>query len=282
MILIADSGSTKTDWRLQDENKKIHQFRTIGFNPRFQSTKEISDSIAKDLVPKIVADKVNKVFYYGVACSSPDKIKIVEDALKNNFKNAKIEVNHDLLGAARALCQHNEGIAAILGTGSNSCYYDGENIKENITSLGYILGDEGGGAYMGMKLIKYYMEDELPEDLHQLFQQKYKLTNDQILDSVYSKPLPIKFFGSFTPFLLHNIRHPFINRLIYDAFNAFFQKQICKYSRHKEVKLSCTGSIAFYFVDILRQVASDCHVTLDKVIETPIAGLTLYHCPESF
>src|SRR5665213_2841477 len=168
MILIADSGSTKTDWRLQDENKKIHQFRTIGFNPRFQSSKEISDAIAKDLSIKIKADKVTHLFYYGVACSSPNKIKIIEDALRNNFKNAQIEINHDLLGAARALCQHYEGIAAILGTGSNSCYYDGEKIKENITSLGYILGDEGGGAYMGMKLIKYYLENELPEDLHQL------------------------------------------------------------------------------------------------------------------
>ena len=282
MILIADSGSTKTDWRLQDENKKIHQFRTIGFNPRFHSTQEISNAIAQDLVPKIEADKISNVYYYGVACSSPDKIQIVSDALKENIKNAKIEVNHDLLGAARSLCQHHEGMVAILGTGSNSCYYDGENIRENITSLGYILGDEGGGAYMGMKLIKCYLENELPPDLHQLFYQKYKLDKDEILDSVYSKPLPIKFFGSFTPFLLHNIRNPFINKLVYDSFLAFFKKQICKYSKHKEVKLSCTGSIAFYFVDILKQVASDCNVSLDRVIETPIAGLTLYHCPDSF
>jgi len=280
MILIADSGSTKTNWRLIDDGNKIHQYSTVGLNPYFCNTKEISNAIRHELVPDLKPETLNhklQTFFYGAGCSSKDKCKIVELALKENFRNANIEVHHDLLGAARALCGHEEGIAAILGTGSNSCYYDGKKIVENIPALGYILGDEGSGAYMGKKLIRVYLNKELPKELSEKFDKRFQLSKDDILEAVYNKPHPNRVLGSFSKFLSQNLEDPYVVQLIYSAFEDFFDKRICKYAKHKEVKMSCVGSVGFHFSKILKAVASDNGVTINKIIETPIAALTLYH-----
>lgn len=290
MILIADSGSTKTDWCLIDDENKIHQYNTVGLNPYFLDTKTISETLKDQLIPKLKLEtrlsrtegRENpklETFFYGAGCSNKDKCKTVELALKENFKNANIEVHHDLLGAARALCGHEEGIAAILGTGSNSCYYDGKKIVENIPALGYILGDEGSGAYMGKKLINAYLYKELPVELSKRFDAEFHLTKDNILIKIYEKPLPNRFLASFSKFLFQNLEDPYVVKLVYSAFEDFFNKHICKYAKHKEVKMSCVGSIGFHFRKILQAVASDKGVTVDKIIETPIAALTLYHLP---
>lgn len=280
MILIADSGSTKTDWRLIDNNKKIHQYRTTGFNPFLQDTKQISEDLRRELVPKIDTNKIKRIYFYGAGCSSSERVNIVAKAIKENFPRAAVDVEHDLLAAARALCGHNKGIAAILGTGSNSCYYDGNKIARNVGSLGFILGDEGSGAHLGKQLIRHYLYKELPSDLNQAFDNNYKLTRDEILESVYKNPLPNKFLASFSKFIKQNIKHPFANNLVYKSFELFFDKHICKYPERKKVNMHCVGSIGYFFADILQKVAMDKKVSTGIIIESPIAGLTLFHLEE--
>lgn len=280
MILIADSGSTKTAWRLIDGDKNIHQVSTQGFNPYFQDTKAISEALKTELLPNLQANAVSEIYYYGAGCSSPDKIGIVEHAIKEHFTNAKIEVEHDLLAAARAVCGHKPGIAAILGTGSNSCYYDGEKIAENVASLGFILGDEGSGAHIGKAFITAYLNNEVPAEIAARFYQRFQLHKNEILDAVYKKPMPSRFLASFAKFIFQNIKEPYMLELSISCFTQFFDKHICKYEKHRELKLSIVGSVGFYFSDIIRKVAQDKSVEIDKFLESPIAGLTLYHLGE--
>ena len=185
-----------------------------------------------------------------------------------------------MLGAARALCGRNVGIVAILGTGSNTCYYDGKEIVENRISTGYILGDEGSGAHIGKTFIQAYLNDELPPDLANRFFERFKLSKDDIIDAVYRKSMPNRFLASFCKFIYQNLKEQYIIDLVADSFGQFFEKHICKYQRYKELKLSCTGSVAFYFSNILRAVAANKGVNIETIIETPIAGLTLYHLEE--
>lgn len=280
MILIADSGSTKTDWRFIDSEKKIHQFSTIGFNPYFHTTESIVTEIKEHLLPQLLIDAHLNIFFYGSGCSNEQKCGIVTDALKTCFPNSTIEIYHDLLGAARAACGKKEGIAAILGTGSNSCYYDGTNIVENVDSLGYILGDEGSGAYIGKKLIQSYLNKELPTELSNRFYERYKITKDDVLEAVYKKPSPNKYLASFSKFAYQNLKEQYMIDLVAKCFEDFFDKHICKYSKHKEVKMSCVGSVGFYYSNILRAVALNKGVVIDNILEAPIAGLTLYHLGE--
>lgn len=301
MRLIADSGSTKTDWRLIDDENKIHQYGTDGLNPYFHGTEAISKVLKEQLIPSIKSEirlsrltrgnpsvrtlrrspfgpsEKSEIFFYGAGCSNIEQCEIIKSALKENFENSKIEVHHDLLGAARALCGQEKGIAAILGTGSNSCYYDGKNIVENIPALGYILGDEGSGAYLGKKFLQAYLNNELPKEIYEKFNKNFQLSKDDILTAVYNLPNPNRFLASFSKFLFQNLKHPYIAKLVYSAFEDFFDKHICKYREHKEVKMSCVGSVGFYFSKILKNVASDKGVAIDKIIKAPIAALTLYH-----
>jgi glucosamine kinase len=283
MILIADSGSTKTDWRLIDDNKQIHQYSTQGFNPYFQDSDQISEIIKSELIPSFQFDiqkQDSQIFFYGAGCGSESKNNVVKAALLQNFPFWTVEVNNDLLCAARALCGSSPGIAAILGTGSNTCYYDGKNIVKNIDSLGYILGDEGSGAHIGKTFIQAYLNKEMPEALASRFYERFKLNKESILDSVYKQPMPNRFLASFSKFIYQNLKEQYITDLIANCFEQFFDKHICKYEKHKEIKLSCVGSVAFYYSNILRAVASKKSVNIDKIIETPIAGLTLYHLGE--
>lgn len=283
MILIADSGSTKTDWRLIDDQKKIHQYATQGFNPYFQGSHQIADSINSELLPQLELSTFNlklKIFFYGAGCGADSKKEVIRTALTHNFPSSIIEINTDLLGAARALCNSQPGIAAILGTGSNTCYYNGSTIVENTASLGFILGDEGSGAHIGKTFIQSYLNKEMPSDLSDRFFERFKLSTDDILDAVYKKPMPNRFLASFSKFIYQNLKEQYVIDLVANCFEQFFDKHICKYPKYKEVKLSCTGSVAFYYSNILRAVAANKKVTIDKITETPIAGLTLYHLGE--
>ncbi len=287
MILIADSGSTKTDWRLIDEQKKIHQFATQGLNPYFQTSKQISEILKSELIPQLdssfshltshISYLISHIFFYGAGCKADSKKEIVKTALNESFPKSIIEINTDLLGAARALCGTNPGIAAILGTGSNTCYYDGSSIIENRASLGYALGDEGSGAHIGKTFVQAYLNKEMPADLATRFYERFKLSTDDILDAIYKQPMPNRFLASFSKFIYQNIKEQYVIDLIVGCFEQFFDKHICKYSQHKEVKLSCTGSVAFYYSNILRAVATNKGVAIETIVETPIAGLTLYH-----
>ena len=296
MILIADSGSTKTDWRLIDDDKHIHQFTTIGFNPYWQDTETIYAELKNNLLPKIkevkskIQDprskpetlnlKLETVFFYGAGCSTSAKTKVVEDALKKCFSDSIIEVQHDLLAAAHALCGNDAGIASILGTGSNSCYYDGKKIAEHMDSLGFLLGDEGSGAHIGKTFIQAFLNRELPKQIEQQFSERYKLSKEEILDTVYKKPMPNKFMASFSKFVYQNIKEQYMVDLVVGCFNQFFDKHICKYTKYKEVPFHCVGSVGFYYSNLLRRVAEQRGIKVGKIIETPIAALTLYHAGE--
>jgi glucosamine kinase len=282
MILIADSGSTKTDWRLIDEHRHIHQYATQGINPYFQNEEAISVIIQQELLPQLKSGMQqfkSEIYFYGAGCGTALKKKSVETALASHFPESVIEVNTDLLGAARALCEDKPGIAAILGTGSNTCYYDGLNIIENHASLGYILGDEGSGAHIGKLFIQAYLNKELPESIAHRFEDRFKLNKDSILDNIYKQPMPNRFLASFSKFIYQNLKEQFLIDLVATSFNELFDKHILKYE-HSHLKLSCVGSVAFYYSNILRAVALNKEVHIDKIIETPIAGLTLYHLEE--
>lgn len=276
MILIADSGSTKTDWRMISESKEVSQGKTLGFNPYYQDSNTIYQELYTKLAPKI-GEEVELVYFYGAGCTGEEKSDIVKQALQQAFPTAQIEVNNDLFGAARALCGHESGIACILGTGSNSCQYDGERIVKQQTSLGFWLGDEGSGGFLGKTLVQHFLHSELPTDLAEKFYKRYPINRLEVLDNAYSKPFPNRYFASFSKFLFDNRNHPFAYGVVYRAFTEFFEKYICKYENYQQHKVHFTGSVAFYYSNILRQVGNDKGVAVKNILESPIAGLTLYH-----
>lgn len=276
MILIADSGASKTDWRMLGPNGSIKQAQSIGYNPYYQPIEQFDKEVREVLVPQ-VKHPVKKVFYYGTGCSSDKNRKMIRTALERYFTDAHIEVWHDLLAAARALCGEEPGIACILGTGSNSCYYDGVRIVENVTSLGYVLGDEGSGAWMGKKIVADYLRKDLPEKLWDQFKKRFPMDRDEILSRVYSQEMPSRFLGSFSHFIFQHLKEPYCYKLVYDGFSEFMEKNVMRYEKYNELKVHFVGSVAFYFSDILRQVANDKGITLKNILESPIAGLTLYH-----
>ena len=276
MILIADSGASKTDWRLLSAEGNIEQAQSIGYNPYYQPIDQFDQEVREVLVPQ-VKQRVEKIFYYGTGCSSDKNRQMIRTALERYFADAHIEVWHDLLAAARALCGEDPGIACILGTGSNSCYYDGVRIVENVTSLGYVLGDEGSGAWMGKKIVADYLRKDLPEKLWDHFKKRFPMDRDEILSRVYSQEMPSRFLGSFSHFIFQHLKEPYCYKLVYDGFSEFMEKNVMRYERYNELKVHFVGSVAFYFSDILRQVANDKGITVKNILESPIAGLTLYH-----
>ncbi len=280
MILVADSGSTKTHWRLVDEQKNIHQYTTIGFSPFFIDTPGIIAELQTSLLPHLPLTFNHQpltIYFYGAGCSSHANIEVVASALSASFPGAAVHVDHDLLGAARAVCGNNEGMAAILGTGSNSCYYNGKEIVKNVAALGFILGDEGSGAHLGKTLVQAFLNEELPPALSGKFSGQYKMGKAELLDAVYKKPFPNRFLASFSSFILKNMEDAWINAMVLDCFREFFDKHICKYPKHKESPLGCVGSIAFYYSKVLKQVAEEKGVKVGTIIESPVAALTLYH-----
>ena len=277
MILIADSGSTKTDWSLLTLDNEIRKFQTIGMNPYFIDAEGIENELGKNLLPFVNIQSIDKVFFYGSGCSSIQTKEVIREPLEAFFRYAEIEIEHDLLAAARALCGKNKGIACILGTGSNSCLYDGNNIIENVPSVGYFFGDEGGGAYLGKMLITAYLRNELPNDLKQSFEVTYSYRFDHILDAIYKQAFPNRFLASFSIFLLKNVSHPFVNQLIFDAFDKYFYYQISRYSNFKDYNLSCTGSVGYHYKDIFLKVAQKWEVKVNEMSKTPMQGLINFH-----
>jgi glucosamine kinase len=277
MILIADSGSTKTDWRLIRRSKEIEQAKSAGFNPFYQSSDEIYKELEEVLVPQI-NDPVKEIYFYGAGCANEEKCSIVKVALKKAFPDVEtIEVTTDLYAAARALCNSEPGIACILGTGANSCVYDGSKIIANKPSLGFMLGDEGSGSYLGKRIVTDFLNQDLPQRLHEKFEKRYKTNKDEILENIYKKPFPNRYLAKYSQFLFHNLSDPYIYRLVYESFELFFKRNIFKYEGYKEHKIHFVGSVAFYYSNILRQVANDHGVHVRNILETPIAGLSLYH-----
>jgi N-acetylglucosamine kinase-like BadF-type ATPase len=280
MLLIADSGSTKTDWRLVGAHNAITQLATQGLNPYFISEQDLVQVLKLEVVPHVKeAGSVDQVFFYGSGTGAEEKRKVLERSLKAVFTNARIEVNTDILGAARALCGNAPGVAAILGTGSNTCFYDGKTITCQAPSLGFILGDEGSGAHLGRTFLSALLANELPRDLTQRFFERFGTSKEDILDRLYRQPLPNRYLASFAKFIHQNLKDEQVTRLTADCFRAFFEKQVMRLPSHgpSPATFHCTGSVGFYFSNILRRVAEEKHIITGKILESPIAALTLYH-----
>lgn len=277
MILIADAGATKIQWVVINDGKASEPIETAGFNPYFMEPRILKDAIEKDLVPFINPGYIKDVYYYGAGCSTMFKCNIVEDVLKDVFDNADFEIYHDLLGAARALFGDQGGIACILGTGSNSCLYDGRNILENVTSLGYLFGDEGSGAYLGKLWLTEYLRGRMPEHLKNLFDKRFGYSLENILDAVYSKPHPNQFLSSFSLFMGDLRDDEFVKGLVKKNFHDFFTEQVTQYTNYKSQPLGVIGSVGFHFSNIFKEVSDEYGLKIKKMIKSPIDGLAEYH-----
>lgn len=274
--LIADCGATKGEWcLLVDGKKKI--ILTQGISPYFLNTEQITDLLLKELKPKLKNADIGEVYYYGTGCANPTNARSVKKAVNKIFAGAKVDVNHDLMAAARALCGRNKGVACILGTGSNSCYYDGKKIVKNSPGLGYVLGDEGSGAYLGKKVIQYYLYGTFDEELRGRFDVTYATNSAEILENVYKKPLPNRYLAGFAKFLAENRGHYMIENIIEDGLNDFFFNHLCKYRETWTLPISFAGSIAFGFKDVLQQLCNSYEFELGRIMRNPMPGLVEYH-----
>ncbi|MEJ7625987.1 MAG: N-acetylglucosamine kinase [Ferruginibacter sp.] len=274
--LIADSGSTKTEWCLlgKGTSKKVI---TQGLSPYFLNGEQIVAILLKELSPVLLSSQPDEIFFYGTGCNSPQNAKMVSKAVNTVFKKSKVYVDHDLMGAAKALCGHEKGVACILGTGSNSCYYNGKKIVKNSPGLGYVLGDEGSGAYLGKKVIQYFLYNTFEPDLMDRFHAKYNTTASEILNEVYKKPLPNRYLSGFVPFLVENRGHFMIENIIEDSFNDFFFNHVYKYRESWTLPVNFVGSVAFGFKDVLKEMCSSYELQLGKVLKNPMEGLIKFH-----
>ena len=275
MILIADSGSTKTDWCLVDNGVLVKQIFTKGTNPFFQTEDEISAEVSENLLPYLDTAKVDAVWFYGAGCAFPEKNEIVRAAIARHL-DVPIEVGSDLLGAARGLCGSQPGIACILGTGSNSCFYDGKEIVSNVSPLGFILGDEGSGAVLGKMLVGDVLKNQLPAALKEEFLARYELTPAIILERVYKKPFPNRFLASLSPFLVEHLDVPEIHTLVLNGFKAFFDRNVKQYD-YKQYPVHLIGSLAYYYRSVLQEAAEQTGVRLGTIKQSPMEGLISYH-----
>lgn len=280
MILIADSGSTKTDWRLLAKSGKVFSFRSEGINPYFHSAKSITETLKRFHVEPFDYADVKAVYFYGAGCSSTQNLDIMQAGFRPLFRNAEIHILHDLLGAARALFQNESGIAAILGTGSNACLYKDNEIKLALGGEGYILGDEGSGMHIGCKLVRDFMNDLMPPDVLNKFKDTYELSKEEIRYAVYKKDFPNRYLASFSPFVSKNIDHPYIAALADDAFESFFERYIIRFPDYQSYPLRIVGSVGYSFSDQIRKQADRYGIELDSIIRTPIDGLVDYHLKE--
>ncbi len=274
--LIADSGATKAEWCLVGGGKR-RTIVTQVISPYFLNTMQITSLLQKELQPKLRNAKINEVYYYGTGCANPANARSVKKALNTVFPVAGVEVNHDLMAAARALCGRKKGIACILGTGSNSCYYNGKKIVRNSPGLGYVLGDEGSGAYLGKKVIQYYLYGTFDDELRGRFDLAYMTNAAEILEQVYKKPLPNRYLAGFAKFLAENRGHYMIENIIEDGLNDFFFNHLRNYRESYHFPVSFTGSVAFGFNDVLQQLCDSYGFELGQVLKAPMEGLITYH-----
>jgi N-acetylglucosamine kinase-like BadF-type ATPase len=278
MILIADGGSTKCSWcQLDDAHNRVY-FNTEGYNPDFIDTAGIVASLNQHLPDTLPREQITDVHFYGAGVSSVQKAEVIAGALRQIFPNAKAHVTEDLLAAARALLGHKPGFAAILGTGTNSCLYDGEKITYNVDSLGYFLGDEGSGSFFGKRLLRDYLRGLLPDGLQEALKEEYKLgTRNEILDRLYNQPLPNRFLASFAKFAYDHNNVPYCRQIVVEAFEAFFQNLVLHYPRYQEYTFNCIGSVGYNFRDVLTHVAKGHGMEVGKILRSPIDDLVAYH-----
>jgi glucosamine kinase len=275
--LIADSGATKAEWcLLKGKKKKI--FFTTGISPYLMNTEQIVKMLNKELKPAIKKEAIAEIYFYGTGCANPDNVKSIRKALKEVFSTAKkVNVDTDIMGAARGVCGKTKGIACILGTGSNACYYNGSRILKSSPGLGYVLGDEGSGAYMGRKVIQHFLYNTFEGELMTKFDNKFKTSRLEILDKVYRQPLPNKYMASFAMFLSENRGHYMIENIIEDSFNDFFFNHIYKFKESWQHPVNFVGGVSFAFKDVLKELCSGYGLQLGRIMKNPMEGLVEYH-----
>lgn len=271
MMVIADSGSTKTTWAFIEDGKLMHTSSGIGINPFFQTEKEIREE-GRNVLNGLPVDNL---YFYGAGCT-PEKSVVVKEALQSILPQTKIEVESDLLGAARSLCGREPGIACIMGTGSNSCFFDGDKIAARVPALGFILGDEGSGAYLGKRLLGDLLKNQLPASLKEELFATYQLTEADIIDKVYRQPFPNRFLASLSPFLAKHKDNSDVRLLIADSFRSFLERNVMQYD-YRNLPAHFVGSVAYFYSDILKDVAGHLGIQTGTIVQSPIEGLIHYH-----
>ncbi len=277
MILIADSGSTKCDWALMNDKREVvHEQSTMGFNPFFHSAEMIKAQLQYSGKLYEMRDEVKEIFYYGVACSSEDRCGLIASALQSVFTNAKLNVHDDLLGAALATSDNRKSIVCILGTGSNAAFFDGKKLVDDKYSLGWILGDEGSGAYFGKRILADYLYGKLPPQIADELKKDFALTRENIFENVYRKPYPNVYLASFAKYLSKHKQYYYVPKLIQQGFNEFIEVHVCRFENFSKVPVHFIGSMPFFFEDVLREVCNKKNITVGKIMQQPIHGLVEY------
>ena len=290
MQLIIDSGSTKMEWILLDGKTVKNRFTTEGFNPNYSDI-QCLENIVSSVETQCLASQKNMLYdnetqsiaslqaihYYGTGCGSERNCQLINKVFQKRFPQAEIHVTHDLMAVCHAVLGHEKGIACILGTGSNSCVYDGVNITEKAVSLGYLVGDEGSGMYIGRAVVRAYFYGFMPEDLRRKFEETYPLELKDFVHQLYHNSQPSKYLAAFAKFAGENQAHPYISALVKDCFMAFVEAFICRYKDCKALKVSFVGSIAYHFQDLLRESLSDFGLTMGEVMQAPAEGLIRYY-----
>ncbi|MEM9051655.1 MAG: ATPase [Bacteroidota bacterium] len=282
MLVIADSGSTKCDWRIVAEDKTFTDCATMGINPYFHNEDIIENELRSNEVISSVAENVRALFFYGAGCSSTELKRIAEQGLKRVFPNAEIYVDHDLVAAAFAVYDDDPCIACILGTGSNSCHFDGDIVREEVPALAFILGDEGSGCYFGKKLLTDFLYKRLPQNIHDGLIDKFGITHHTIVDRVYMQPHANVYLASFMKFITGFKSEPYVKDMILHGIGEFLDTHVACYSDYDRVKTHFIGSVAYYHEDLLRQAAEMRNIEVGKIIKKPIDGLYDYHIKNYF
>jgi len=278
MIAIVDGGSTKCDWViLENDGTEVLKTETVGFNPNIIKQELITIEIEKNQALTKFKDYLENIFFYGSGCGTPENKLIVEREIQKVFGNAQIRVKEDLLAAAYAAYRGVPAIVCILGTGSNACYFDGENVKTELPSLGFLIGDEGSGSALGKQLVRHYFMKKLPPDLHQQFTEIYQLNIDDLLKNMYHNPRANAYMADFTRFIVDRKTHPYFQNFIYKELKNFLEFQVMPYEECRESEINFIGSIAYFFEDSLRAAASDFHFKIGTVVQRPIESLVNYH-----
>lgn len=275
MILVADSGSSKTDWMAYSP-KQTYTFSTIGINPYFVNANDVVKILTKNKDLVAHSDSITEVYFFGSGCSSPDKHETISNGLSSFFTKAFISVDNDLIGSAYATCGNKKGLACILGTGSNISYYDGETVHDGKHGLGYVLGDEGSGTYFGRKVLVSYLYETMPTELAEKFAKQFEVTKDIVINNIYQKPFPNSYLATFSRFMMDNKAHPFIQKLLKDGFQEFIDTNIKDQKNYKALDCNFVGSIAFFYQEELKSVMAENGIKIGKILQKPIEGIFEY------
>lgn len=282
MILIADSGSTKCDWMLLQGQTTVFDLNTMGFNPYFHDETLIVNMLRQEAQLMAHADKVRHLYFYGAGCSSPELNQVVRGALQILFPHADVHVGHDLEGAALATYQGVPQIACIMGTGSNSCFFDGKEVHEEVPALAYILGDEGSGSYYGKRLLADFLYKRMPAHLHASFEEDYALSKDIVMENVYMRPHANVYLASFMKFCTRHLADPYIRDMVRAGMLEFLGTHVLCFQNCRQVPVNFVGSVAYYFEAALRECAAELQLKVGRVVKKPIHGLVEYHMKYTF